>query len=343
MLYLVPIDMNKNEIRNSLFHVLAADPGSPTEGQVYYNSVSKTFRFYTGVAWRVLGTLDQISAPAADLDLNSHKITNLTTPVSAGDAANKSYVDSVAQGIAWKAPVRAATTVAGTLATSFENGDVIDGVTLATGDRILIKNQAAPADNGIYVVAASGAPTRATDADTATEVTQAAVLVEEGTTLADTLWVNSTNAPITLNTTGLVFVRIGGATAYTAGNGIDITGTTITAVADPAGGLAVTASGIGVTAPLGIALGGTGGITAAAARTALGVPGHYAVDVGDGAATSIDVVHNLGTRDVVVEVYQNSSTWDKVFTDVRHKDANTVTLIFAVAPASAAYRCVVIG
>lgn len=343
MQFLVPIDLAKNEIRNALIHVLAADPGSPTEGQVYYNSVSKTLRFYTGAAWRVLGTLDQISAPAADLSMASHKITNLTDPTNPQDAATKFYVDALAQSISWKAPVRAATTAAGTLASSFENGDVIDGVTLATGDRILIKDQAAGAENGIYTVNASGAPTRATDTDTAGEILQAAVLVEEGTTLADTLWVNSTNAPITLNTTALVFVRIGGATALVAGNGVSIVGTTISAVADPAGGLAVTGSGIGVNAPLPITLGGTGGITAAAARTALGVPGHFAANVGDNSSTSIDVVHNLGTRDVITQVYQNSSTWDVVLCDVRNKDANTVTLIFAVAPTTNQYRCVCVG
>lgn len=130
--------------------------------------------------------------------------------------AVKDYVDNKLDGRAWKQPVRAATTAAGTLASSFENGDTIDGVTLVTGDRILIKDQAAGAENGIYTVNASGAPTRATDADSAAEVLNATVMIEEGTTLADTQWTMSTNAPITLNTTALVFTQVSGGSSQVA-------------------------------------------------------------------------------------------------------------------------------
>lgn len=172
--------------------------------------------------------LDQMTAPTADLSINSHKLTNVTDPTSAQDAATKIYVDSFAQGLSWKQAVRAATAVAGTLATSFENGDVIDGVTLATGDRILLKNQAAGEENGIYIVAASGAPTRSLDANTAAEILQASMFVQEGTANADTLWVNSTNAPITLETTPLVFAQLsGGGSTYSEGSGIDITATVV--------------------------------------------------------------------------------------------------------------------
>lgn len=109
--------------------------------------------------------------------------------------------------------VRVATTVAGTLASSFENGDTVDGVVLATGDRILLKNQAAGATNGIYVVAASGAPTRAVDFDSSAEVLpNTMVVVSEGTTNADTVWQLTTDAPITLDTTALVFAQFGGLT-----------------------------------------------------------------------------------------------------------------------------------
>lgn len=118
----------------------------------------------------------------------------------------KSYVDNLIAGLKWKASVKAATTAAGTLATSFEDGDTLDGVTLATGDRILVKDQADGTENGIYIVAASGAPSRATDADSGEELVNATVVVEQGTTNADKAFVCTNNA-ITLGATALVFVN----------------------------------------------------------------------------------------------------------------------------------------
>lgn len=157
--------------------------------------------------------LDQMAAPTADVSLNSHKLTNVTDPASAQDAATKNYVDLIASGLRdFKQSVRATTTANGTLATAFANGQSIDGVTLVTGDRILIKDQTSGAENGIYTVNASGAPTRATDADSSAEVTPGMfVFVEEGTTLHDTGWVLNTDAPITLGTTALVFAQFSNA------------------------------------------------------------------------------------------------------------------------------------
>ena len=160
--------------------------------------------------------------------MGTNKITGLGTPTDAADAATKAYVDSAAQGIDWKASVRAATTAAVTLASGLENGDTLDGVTLATGNRILVKNQATGSENGIYVVAASGAPTRSTDADTAAEITSNfAVFVEEGTANADQGYVLTNDGPITVGTTALVFTQFTGLGQVTAGTGLSKTGNTI--------------------------------------------------------------------------------------------------------------------
>lgn len=121
----------------------------------------------------------------------------------------------------WKTVVRAASTANGTLATAFENGDTLDGVTLVTGDRILLKNQTTASENGIYTVNASGAPTRATDADTGAELVNATVPVSEGTANADTIWMCSTNGPITLGSTSLTFAAFAAGSAVWGG----ITGT----------------------------------------------------------------------------------------------------------------------
>lgn len=187
-------------------------------------------------------------------------ITGLpTVPSGSSDAVSKAYVDSIAQGLDPKASVRVATVAAGTLATSFENGQVVDTVTLVTGDRILIKNQAAPAENGIYIVQASGAPVRATDMDAWTEVPNVFVFVEEGGQ-ADTGWVCTSNQGGTLNTTSITWVQFAGAGTYTAGTGISITGTTIsltTPVATGNGGTGLSSIGT-ANQVLGVNSGATG-------------------------------------------------------------------------------------
>jgi hypothetical protein len=160
--------------------------------------------------------------------MGTNKITGLGTPTDATDAATKAYVDSAAQGIDWKASVRAATTAAITLASGLENGDTLDGVTLATGDRILVKNQATGSENGIYVVKASGAPDRSTDADTGAELTSNfAVFVEEGTVNADQGYVLTNDGAITIGTTALTFTQFTGLGQIVAGTGLDKTGNTI--------------------------------------------------------------------------------------------------------------------
>ena len=154
--------------------------------------------------------------------------------------ATQAYVDAALAGLSWKQAVRAATTAAGTLATDFENGDTVDGVTLATGDRILIKNQASAAENGIYVVAASGAPTRASDANSGAELVNATVYVSEGSTNADTQWTCTANATITIGVTNIVWAQLSAgasdasAVTYTPANAADWSGGTDPGNADDA-------------------------------------------------------------------------------------------------------------
>jgi hypothetical protein len=163
--------------------------------------------------------LDQMAAPDADVSLNNFKITGLATPTAGTDAANKNYVDSAVQGLDPKASVRAATTANITLSGT----QTIDGVSLAINDRVLVKNQSTPAQNGIYIVAA-GAWTRATDADAWNELISAFVFVEEGTTNADNGFVSTANAGGTIGVTDVNFVQFSGAGQITAGAGLTKTG-----------------------------------------------------------------------------------------------------------------------
>jgi hypothetical protein len=440
------------------------------------------------------------------VSISSKRITSLATPTADTDAATKAYVDGIAQGLDAKASVRVATTAAGTLASSFENGDTVDGVTLATGDRILIKDQAAGAENGIYTVNASGAPTRASDANAEGELSDGTyVFVESGTTNADSGWVIITvaSAPWTPGTDATTWTQFTGTGQITAGTGLSKTGNTINAgegnginlgadnisvrvgtgltntggagtnevaisapellaiagltsaanklpfftgsgtasltdltsharaILDDADAAAtrstIAAAGTGVantfTAAQTIDLAATGTaltldvhaatdkwiqfteagvqrgflrevsdalelssdaglnfigtgltLTAASGNITLSPSGDVNVDtnkiinvsdataatdalnrqsgdarflrkslhdVGDGSTSNIALTHNLGTRDVKVEVYRNSSPYDTIIVDTERTDTNTVTLKFTTAPGSSAYRAVI--
>jgi hypothetical protein len=292
--------------------------------------------------------------PAADLSMAGFKLTSLGTPSADTDAANKGYVDSVAQGLDTKASVVAATAVAGTLATSFANGQVVDGVTLATTNRILIKNQADATQNGIYTVNASGAPTRSTDMDNGTEFPGAYVFVEQGTVNADTGWVCTNNSPVTLGTTNIVWTQFSGAGTYTASNGVLLTGSNFTFAPRSGYGLQTGASGAevklattsGLNLSSDLAVGAGAGISVLTNTVAIDtavVVTKYAASVGDGSATSYTVTHNLGTRDVQVTIYDNTAPYAEVIADVQHTTTNTITLLFSVAPTSNQYRVVVQG
>lgn len=104
--------------------------------------------------------------------------------------------------------VRVATTASGTLASAYENGDTVDGVVLATGDRILIKDQSTGAERGVYTVNASGAPTRAADADAEDDVVGMLLTVSEGTANADTIWLCTTDATWTPGTHSSTWVKV---------------------------------------------------------------------------------------------------------------------------------------
>lgn len=193
--------------------VIATPPGSPAEGDRYFVAASPTgawsgqagkIALYRGATW-VFITLKEGWLLTSQADLGKLYKYESGALVLCGDGtgSGSSIVD-------FKDSVRCATTANGTLASDFENGDTVDGVTLATGDRILIKNQSTASQNGIYVVAASGAPTRATDFDADAEVTSGCIIpVAEGTANGDKLFMLTTNDPITVGSTGLTFSSYG--------------------------------------------------------------------------------------------------------------------------------------
>lgn len=298
-------------------------------------------------------------------------------PTDPAHAATKGYVDAARSGLDVKASVRAATTAPINIAADLENGDTIDGVTLVTGDRVLVKNQSTGSENGIYVVVASGAASRATDADSSAEVTTGMfTFVSEGTTNADSGWVLTTNDTIVLGTTPLAFAQFSGAGQITAGAGLTKNGNTIDAVGT-ADRITVNADSIDIASTyvgqatittlgtittgtwqatdVGIAYGGTNASTEADARANLAAGGtqgagvsspvltrKVTATVGDNSATSFAIQHGFGTRDVMVQVY-DAATYDTVIADTIRTDTNNVTVQFSVAPTANAYQVVIIG
>ena len=185
--------------------------------------------------------LDQMAAPTGSVSLNSQKITNLATPTADSDAATKGYVDSVAQGLDPKQSVRTASTA--NIAT-LSGLLTVDGITVVAGDRVLVKNQSTASQNGIYVASAS-TWSRATDMDAWTEVPNAFVFVEEGSTQADTGWVCTSNAGGTIGTTAIDWAQFSGAGTYLAGDGLTLTGNTF-AVGGTTNRISVTADAVDI-------------------------------------------------------------------------------------------------
>jgi hypothetical protein len=206
-------------------------------------------------------SLSDLSSPTASFSMGSQLLTNLLDPVSAQDAATKLYVDNVAQGLDAKASCVAATTGNITLV----GGQVIDGITLVAGNRVLVKNQTSAATNGIYVVQTT-AWTRATDMDTWAKVPNAFTFIETGTTQADTGWVCTSDAGGTLGTTAINWTQFSGAGSYTASTGLTLTGNAFSIT-----NTAVTASSYGSASSVGTFTVNAQGQLTAASSTAIAI------------------------------------------------------------------------
>lgn len=362
--FLSNVDMNKNQITNRVLQILSSAPGSPTEGQEYYDSTLHGAYVYMGSAWapydaRKLGAgtlpmtvlatdplaranhtgtqlsatisdlasvvqaykLNQFAAPIASVAMGSQKITGMADGTAATDAATWGQVQGLINGLSYKTAVRVASSTNVTVASP---GTTIDGVTMATNDRVLLYGQTTGTENGAYVYNGSAVPlTRTTDFDAAAECVSGSVFgISEGTS-ADKLAILTTNGTITPGSTSMAFTVLSSGTSYVAGNGLTLSTNSFAVTPKASGGITVDGTGVSVDRTL--------------------VPNRFSATIGDGSTTSIVVTHNLNTRDVHVTVALAASTWDIQYCDVQLTSVNTVTLIFATAPATNALRVTVIG
>lgn len=181
----------------------------------------------------------------ADQSFGGHKATSIADATADTDVPSWGQVKNVVTAKDWKDPVDVATLVNGALSTAYANGQVVDGVTLVTGMRILLKNQTTGAENGIYDVPASGTPTRSADADSNNDVTHNMTLNVLSGTQAGLQWTLTTADPITLGTTALTFANTGSSSPVVAGAGLTKTGNTVDAIATDAS-ILVNANDFGV-------------------------------------------------------------------------------------------------
>jgi hypothetical protein len=258
--------------------------------------------------------LDQLAVPTAAININSNYITNVLNPVNPQDVATKLYVDQNSAGLSAKTAVAIATTanlpaLSGLL--------TIDGYTVIAGDRVLVKDQALPQNNGLYV-AAAGAWARALDMDTWGEVPQAYVFVSGGAVNSASSWVCNSAGGGTLGTTPITWVQFSQQAQVSAGGGLTRTGNTFDVVGT-AGRILVNADNIDIDAgylgqtsitTLGtIATGVWNGTTIGVARGGTGATTltGYVKGAGTGAMTASATIPNTDITGLGTMAIQNAA------------------------------------
>lgn len=247
---------------------------------------------------------------------------NLTDATTPQEPATLAQLQAAIEGLAWKDNARVAAQVNVTVSSP---GATIDGQTMVSGDRVLLRSQTTASENGTYVWTGAATPmTRTVDMNASVEFTSAIVPVDAGTD-AGTQWRQTAVNP-TVGTTAILFVAFGtaapAASAGTAG---------IAAFATQAEVDAGSVANKTVTPVT---------LLAAAFRVR-----KVSADIGDGSATLFTVTHNLGTRDVEVSVRRNSGLFDFILVDTEATTTNTVQVRFAAGfvPTTNQFRAIVVG
>lgn len=258
-----------------------------------------------------------------DLDfLDSSKLLNVPYPESPGEPATKQYVDELLEGLKWKEAVKTGSQSNVTLNSA---PSTIDGITLLSGDRILIKAQTNLTENGIYIFDAVSTPlVRSLDANITIELLQAVVTVIDGTDSGITFRQSTLFLDENFGTDDVVWTVFG-------------TGT------PPASEIIAGAAEIATQAETNAGLDDTRFVTPLKLASWTGSLKRFTSLIGDNSSTLYTIEHNLNTRDVTVAVYRNSGNYDEILVEIRRPTVNTCEIIFSTAPSTNLFNVVVVG
>ena len=258
---------------------------------------------------------------ASKMDFGGQRrITNLAAGAANGEPVVFEQLNAAIEGVAWKDSCRVASQVNVTLTSP---GATIDGISMVSGDRVLIRAQTTQSENGIYIWNGAATPmTRSLDASTSDELEQAITTVEEGTSAAVSYRQSQVN--FTLGSGNIIWV--------TFGQSSSVASETVAGVAE----IATQAETDAGTDDARI-------VTSLKLATYANRKLKFSANVGDGSATSIAVTHNLNTRDVTVQVWETSGSFREIFVEKQLTSVNQVTLVFDTAPTANQYRVVVLG
>lgn len=285
--------------------------------------------------------------------MGGFKLTSVANGTASSDAVNKSQLDAAVEGLKPKTAARVATTANITIATDLNAGDVIDGITLVAGDRVLVKNQTSAQANGIYI--AGPTPTRSTDFDSLSpidEVNGALVAIQEGTDNAGKVFVQSGTVAV-LDTDPINFIFFNSSSSLVGGDGITVSGSNVSVDHDGEGltfvanqlaleldgstlvkssvGLklsdtAVTANTYGNATNVGVFTVDAQGRLTSASSTAISIPSSAVTDFTEatqdaiGAAltnsSTVNLVHDDGANTITASVNDASITNAKIATGI---------------------------
>ena len=339
------IDLSKNQLLNVLFQILASAPSNPKEGQFYYNSTDKKFYYYTGTQWIGSG---ECTLPIATTSNLGGIIVGTGLGVTAQGTLSVNLVDNLTS---------TATNSALTAKQGKELKSLIDTINTVLGGLGTAADKDVGTSSGNVPILDSNGKLNASVIP-ALAITDVYTCATEAAMLA----LDAQKGDICVRTDNNTIYILSQTPASTLANWIPIEiPMIITSVNGKTGAVVLTGADINATATIKsasttdtinnllTALNTYIGEVKATAESTASVTGlitdamqsdFYVTDIGNGSSASITVTHNLGTKDIIVELYEKS-TGQTVYTDITRTSTNAIRLDFATAPSSNQFRVLI--